>query len=171
MKKCSVFLVTTLLFAVTANAAVQPSEREISIFGNYIHVPSSNYAGSSDGYGGGLGIAEFITNEVSVGLQGWLNWSDDGIIGDVGVNAKYHFCPMEEITPYVGAQVGYAFITTTSWGPHADGMLWGPLVGLRCNVADKTSLFVEYQWQTYCGEVRSYFTESSAIMVGIACGF
>ncbi len=171
MKKSTLLLVVTILmFAVTANAAVQPSEREISLFGNYIHAPTKNF-GSSDGPGLGVGVAEFISNEVSVGLQGWFNWGEDGYLGAAGVNGKYHFCPMDEVTPYVGGQLNYAYARNTGGGPHADGAMWGPLAGLRFSVADKTSLFVEYQWQLYCGEIRDILSESSAIVVGLAWGF
>jgi hypothetical protein len=171
MKKCTLVLVPILLLAVTASAAVQPSGREISIFGIYMHAPLKQDLGSSDGWGGGIGISEFCTNEISVGIQGWHTCLNDGLMTEAGVNAKYHFCPMDEVTPYVGGIVNYVYQTTTSWGPHRDGIMFAPLVGLRCSVADKTSLFVEYQWQQYCGEVRDIINESSAFFVGLAYGF
>jgi len=172
MKKCTLlFVATILMLALTANAAVQPSEKEISIFGTYVHAPLKQGLERTDGGGVGIGISQFVTNETSVGLQVWNNWLNDGILGDVGINAKYHFCSKEEVTPYVGGQINYVYQTTTSWGPHRDGAMWGPLAGLRFNVADKTSLFVEYQWQLYSGEVRDFIEESSSILVGIACGF
>ena len=92
------------------------------------------------------------------------------IIAVVGANAKYHFCPTEEVSPYVGGQVNYAYLTSTAWEHHDDGMLWGPLVGVAFKCADKTSLFVEYQWQLYCGEVRGFINESSSILVGMSLG-
>jgi opacity protein-like surface antigen len=171
MKKCTLLLVTALLFAVSANAAVQPTEKEISIFGTYIHAPLKEGYGSSDGGGLGIGISKFVTDETSVGLQLWNNWLNDGVIADVGVNAKYHFCPTDEITPYIGGQINYAYIANTAWSNHLDGMMWGPLGGLRFNCTDKTSLFIEYQWQLYCGEARSFIEQSSSILVGITCGF
>ena len=50
-------------------------------------------------------------------------------------------------------------------------MMWGPLAGLRFSIADTTSLFVEYQWQLYSGEAKSFIEESSSILVGLAWGF
>ncbi len=169
-KSMMLFVVTVLMVAATANAAVQPSEREFSIFGDFTHSPTKT-TGSSDAAGIGMGVSQYVTNEVSVGLQGWHNWGNDGDILVLGGNAKYHFCQMEEVSPYLGGQINYAYLTSTAWDGHADGILWGPLVGVALKCANNTSLFVEYQWQLYCGEARDVTSESSSIVVGMSWGF
>ena len=170
MKKLALVLLICSVSAAAANAAIPPNAKEFSIFGIYSHTPVKGL-GSSDAGGVGIGVSQFMNNEVSVGLQGWTNWGNDGDMADVGVNAKYHFCPMEAVTPYVGGQLNYAYATSTAWSNHLDGAMYGPLAGLRFDVADKTSLFVEYQWQLYSGEIRQMATESSAIFMGITYGF
>lgn len=181
MKKCASILVITLALAITANAAVQPSAKELSVFGGYTHSDLKRAApmsigesslspsmGSDDAGTAGIGVSQFISNEVSVGLQVMGNWGDDVRLFDAGVNAKYHLNPMEQVIPYVGGQANYAH---ASGHENSDGLMWGPLAGVRYSMAEKTSIFAEYQYQLYSGGIRDTLEKGNAVLVGFIFGF
>jgi len=160
-------LVVILAMVITANAAVKEGEREISIFGNYINLVAED-DGTEDNLGVGLSIAQFLSDEVQIGLQGMGSWSSDVDYYTVGPTLKYHFMPANDTIPYLGGQIGYANASNTD---NVDGWTYGPLGGIKFCVNENASIFIEYQYHLYGGDLDDALSHSNAVLLGMSCKF
>ncbi len=98
----------------------------------------------------------------------------------IGGRARYHFNPAGKWVWYAGAQVFWvsadvdATATTippelapsTSASDSANGILWGPVVGLRAELGERNDLFVEYQYHLWAGDIGDAIEDGHAIFVG-----
>lgn len=164
----AVVLVAIMVLAATASATNVAGDRELSIFGTYINGNVAEASGSTDGIGGGIGYGYFTSDTTEWGLHAWGAWDNPVDLYAAGVNMKYHLCPQNTMDPYVGGQVSYAHSDNSN---SQDGVLWGPLAGLKFCMGGNTHLFVEYQYHFFEGSVRTAFDEANAVMAGVAWKF
>jgi len=52
-----------------------------------------------------------------------------------------------------------------------DGILWGPLAGLRFELNDNNDFFAEYQYHIWDGDVGSLLEDGHTIVIGIVHQF
>jgi hypothetical protein len=149
--------VIVLLLGCVASAAVNEGDTEVSLLGGWIDI-ESGAAGTPDSDGLLLSgsLAQFVTPNVQVGgvaLGAWLdNAGTDTDVYGIGGLLKYHFNPGNSYVPYVGA--------TLMWGtadvgnaPSADGMIWGPNVGVRFELNPNNDLAVQYDYLMMDGDI------------------
>jgi hypothetical protein len=99
-----------------------------------------------------------------------------------GGQIRYHFVPDSLLVPYVGAQALWAHVKVSEdykysgpgaelvnwdWERSEDGMLWGPLAGLRFEVAEQDDLFVEYQYHLWVGGIDDLLDDGHAVYLGL----
>ena len=174
-------LVLAFVFAGTANAAVKQGDKEISIFGSYRIDNFDLIDGEMETilFGGSLGF--FISDQLELSLIGNWNWMETTVAGvsaevegfDLGGNAKYHFMTDSTTVPYAGYQIAYSNYEAAAYGASAglDGVMHGPLVGAKFFMNESTSLFIEYQYKLYDGDVGDLWDDGHAIVGGISFKF
>ncbi len=110
----------------------------------------------------------------------------DATIYGGGGRFKWHFSPGKSLVPYVGAQVSWATADVDVSGTarlvvsgevtnedpvdesdSASGLLWGPIVGLRLQLADNIDFLVEYQYHLWSGDISDLIDDGHAISAGL----
>jgi outer membrane protein W len=192
MKRSLVLLVVaSLVFAGVASAAVQKGETEIGLAGSFVStngannaVPGNISANDSTLWSADLFFGYFLTDNIQVGLGGNGQWVKYGsgateqhrYAYGLGPVVKYNFMPTNLWVPYVGAQAqwewsdGQGGLRTDSFGPK-DGLMYGPLAGVRFELNANNDFFVEYQYRLFAGELSDIYDSSSAVLIGIAHQF
>ena len=174
------YLISVILVFVLigiADAGVKQGDMEISVATAWQRLNFEPGIGgfSLDGAATALGLGYFLTNELEVGLSAtgmWISIDDIGLdLGayNVGANLKYHLLTEGTIVPYAGMQACYSF--TEIMGPDFDGIMWGPLGGVKFFVSESTSIFVEYQYQLFGGNIGTVFEDGHEILVGLSFAF
>ncbi len=172
-----------VLVGGVATASVQKGDTELDALGGFIMENGEDDAPDTDVWFVSASLGYFLTDNIRVGAVGaWTSVSFDvgGGIGDVdedvwaiGGNVKYHFMPTNQWVPYVGAQVLWANadIDIVIEETDVDGILWGPVVGLRYELNANNDFFAEYQYHLWTGDLGDFFNDGHAIFVGIAHQF
>jgi len=171
-RSLTLLVVASLVFAGVASAAVQKGDTEINLAGSFL---STDGAGASsndstvwavDGF-----LGYFVTDNIQVGLGANGQWTDsdtnseDDWMYGIGVAGKYHFMPTNLWVPYVGGQVKWEWSDTTTGT--FDGLMYGPLAGLRFELNASNDFFVEYQYRLFAGELNDTYDSAHAVLIGI----
>jgi len=136
--------------AVSANAAVQKGDTEVELLGGWANI-NADAGADVDIYGLMSSIGYFVTDAIQVSGTAMGMWIDapgaafDMDIYGLGVKGKYHFMTDQKAVPYVGGQLLWTRIEP-GVGNSADGLVWGPVAGLRFELNETNDLFVEYQY-------------------------
>jgi hypothetical protein len=173
MKRWLILLsVGVLAFAGAANASVQKGDTTLELLGGWM-TQNSAVAGGNDldvwFLTGAVGY--FITDTIQVsGVGLWSNvdmgTGNDVDIWGIGGRAKYHFMPTNQYVPYIGGQILWAS-ADAGGGNDVDGMLWGPLVGLRYELNAMNDFFVEYQYHIWGGDIDNTLDDGHGVFIGI----
>jgi len=112
----------------------------------------------------------------------------DAMVYGGGGRGKWHFFPNKTLVPYVGVQVFWATADVDLSGTadllvegevdpdsHVEidesesdsGILWGPIVGLRIQLAEKIDALVEYQYHMWSGSIGDFFDSGHMISAGL----
>lgn len=192
MKRSLILLVVaSLVFAGVASAAVQKGETEINLAGSFVSTNGANNAVSGNdsandstlwSVNGFFGY--FLTDNIQVGLGANGQWTEFGSGASeqhrsaygVGPVVKYNFMPTNLWVPYVGAQAMWEWSDDqgglrTSGSGWKDGLMYGPLAGVRFEMNANNDFFVEYQYRLFAGELDDVYDSSSAVLIGIAHQF
>ena len=99
----------------------------------------------------------------------------------IGGRAKYHFNPADQWVWYAGGQVFWvsADVDTsgsdplglglpTSASDSANGVLWGPVVGLRAEMGEQNELLLEYQYHIWGGDIGDVIENGHSVFVGLS---
>jgi hypothetical protein len=170
MIRCLVPLfLSAFTLVASANADIKQGTTELAIFGNLTSINfEDGAAGDADSEDTGalaVGLGYFHTREIEVGLHAIGNWSKDLDLYNVGGNVKYHFTPDLTSIPYVGGQLNYA--SYDSYRRDEQGIMYGPLAGVRYFVSRSVSIFFEYQYQIYDGDVDEIIEDAHSLFLGI----
>ncbi len=199
MKRSLVGLaVVSLLFAGVAGAAVQKGDTEIEALGSYQNWNSPWDDGDDmTAWSIAAGLGYFVTDNIRVGVAGTYSDADYQFMvptelkkWGIGVNVKYHFMPGNLLVPYIGAQVGWENWDVTQSGEFdvpdgdgeetiawedsgsTDGILYGPLAGVRYELNPNNDIFFEFQYNFYANDISDDLAEDGyAIFVGIVHQF
>jgi len=138
--------VICLGLAVSANAAVQKGDTEIELLGGWANI-NFDGGGDIDIYGLMGSVGYFVTDAIQVSGSAMGLWMDVGgtdvDLYGLGIRGKYHFMTDQKAVPYVGGQLFWTTIDAA--GTDVDGIVWGPVAGLRYELNENNDLFVEYQ--------------------------
>ncbi len=185
------FVVGCLALAGVANAAVQQGDTELDALGAWMSQDGSGDAALSTDFDmlflmGRVGY--FLTDNIQVagvGMGAWTETSidsgEEGVSGDVDVDiyglgaaGKYHFMPTNQWVPYVGAQVLWLDVDIdasdllgSDGDADGDGVLWGPVAGLRYELNAYNDFFVEYQYHIWSGDIGDILDDGHGLFVGL----
>lgn len=160
-----------LVLTAGANGAVRQGDREFSIFIPYtdLNLTSRGGGGSESLWGIGASVGHFYSDEMRFGAQANLAFSDDINWFALGIDLKYHWMTASDTVPYLGAQISYAFADGDT--ADADGLTYGPLLGLKLFTDETTSVFLEYQYHWFdsaLGNINRFADEAHVILLGIS---
>ncbi len=156
---------------------------------------SRNFEIGLAGFGAWLDGSEKPRNLDAVALPGSESFTifdvdvDASVYGGGG-RFKWHFSPKKALVPYVGIQVCWAtadidisgtaeeYVTAdevtelvnvndVSESDSKDGILWGPIVGLRYQLARQIEVLVEYQYHMWSGDIGDLIDDGHAISAGL----
>jgi hypothetical protein len=186
------FMVGCLALAGAANAAVQQGDTELDAMGAWM---TQNGSGDSDlsadfdAFFLMARVGYFVTDNVQVAGVGMGAWTSTTVevsgssadidvdIYGLGVSAKYHFMPTNQWVPYVGGQLLWTNLDldasdiSSSADDSADGMMWGPVAGLRYELNAYNDFFVEYQYHIWSGDAGDVLDDGHALFVGLVHQF
>ena len=168
------FVVGCLAVAGAANAAVQQGDTELDALGAWM-TQNGEDGGDVDIFffevlhDLGRKVGYFVTDNVQVqgaALGAWTEIDDsDTDIWAIGGRVKYHFMPTNQWVPYIGAQVMWANFDADD--EDGDGVLWGPLLGLRYELNAYNDFFVEYQYHMWSGDIDDVLDDGHGLFVGL----
>jgi outer membrane protein W len=180
----------------TALGSVQMGNTELKASGSLF----SENAGKQGGLNfdswmvtGGLGY--FLTDNVEVAGVGLFKESTerwnaagtttrmlkrDSNLYAFGGQLKYHFMPENQLVPYIGGQAlwadakvseRYNSAPSLNWTRDKQGILWGPLAGLRYELNEQNDVFIEYQYHIWAANIRDIVEDGHAVMLGLTHKF
>lgn len=183
--------VVSLVFAGAAGASVKQGDTELEFMGGYISEDASGDTGvETESWFASGGLGYFLNDNLQVSAAAFGFWTefdmvepgekeewDIDVVG-VGGKARWHFMPANQLVPYVGAQLFYAdadveneFNGADDFSMNPDGILWGPLAGLRFELNDNNDFFAEYQYHIWDGDIGSLLEDGHTIVIGIVHQF
>ncbi len=193
-------VVSCLALAGAASAAVQQGDTELDALGAWMSQDGSGDADLSIDVDwlflmGRLGY--FLSDNIQISAVAMGAWTETSIdsetgptSGDVDVDVyglgaagKYHFTPTNQWVPYIGAQVLWLDVDIDLsddflGGPdiddtdvEGDGMLWGPVAGLRYELNAYNDFFVEYQYHLWSGDIDDILDDGHALFLGLVHQF
>jgi opacity protein-like surface antigen len=189
--------VACLALAGTVMADVRMGDTDLTLAGSWTNLNAGTRGGldwDSWMLNGSLGY--FITDNIEVGgvvlfQQAEEKWNNLGGESRMlerkthmyagGAEVKYCFTPENQLVPYIGAQILWvdlkvdehytSGVNNAQWPREKQGILWGPLAGLRYSLNEQNDVFVEYQYQVFGSNIRDYLDDGNVIMVGLSHKF
>jgi hypothetical protein len=186
MKRSLIALsVIGLLCAGVAGAAVHQGETEIGLSGSFTGINGETTSQDTMSWSVNALLGYFVSPNVEIAFVGNGDWTtigkEDSAMGrerawmyGFGPAVKYCFTPNSMWVPYVGAQAQWDWLNGGFWTNGAgsrDGLMYGPLAGLRFELNPKNDFFVEYQYRLYAGELKDVYNSAHAVVIGLAHQF
>jgi len=170
MKRWLILLsVGCLAFAGVANASVQMGDTEVDLLGGWVSL-NADGGGSTDAWFVSGAVGYFVTDNVQVQGGGLWASTDDVDVYGIGGRAKYHFMPTNQWVPYVGGQVFWA-TADPDGASSVDGILWGPVLGVRYELNDVSDFYIEYEYHRFSGDAGDALDDGHMILFGIVHQF
>jgi hypothetical protein len=176
--------VVSLLCGGLASAAVHTGEIELAGSGSFI---STNSRGTVDGgasstlWSLNALLGYFVNDNIEVALGGngeWMKYGEEEKSRwDYGLGpvVKYHFMPSNLWVPYIGAQAQWEWSNPEGGlrtvGGSQNGLMYGPLAGLRFELNAKNDFFVEYQYRVFTGGMDDVYNCAHAVLIGLSHQF
>jgi hypothetical protein len=106
----------------------------------------------------------------------------DSHVYGLGGQGRYFFNPESAILPYLGGQALWADAKVSEkyrysgsgaellnwdWDRSGQGVLWGPLAGIRFDLNEQNALFIEYQYHIWSGGISDLMDDGHAILIGL----
>ncbi len=164
MKRGLILLsVVSLAFAGVASASVQQGDTELDFLGGFLSENGDGDTGDIDSFFLSAALGYFFTDNIQgqfAAMGAWTSFdsSDADVDVDVyglGVRGKYHFMPTNQWVPYIGLQLFWASVDVSASGEadvedaDTDGIMWGPVLGLRYELNANNDFYVEYQYHIW----------------------
>ena len=178
--------VVGLAFAGVASASVQKDDTELDFLGGFLSENGDKDVGDTDSFFLSAALGYFFTDNIqgqvaALGMWNEFDSPDDGPDVDVdvyglGIRGRYHFMPTNQWVPYVGLQLFWASVDVDTniedTDGDIDGIMWGPLVGLRYELNANNDFYVEYQYHIWeldapSGWDNDVLDDGHALLVGI----
>ncbi len=181
--------VLSLVLAGTAGASVQQGDTELELLGSFLTENSDEGGADFDAWFAMGSFNYFVTDNLQIGVSGLIletetdftasspvgSYSVDVDLYAIGVRGKWHFMPTNQWVPYVGLQALWADASIDDsvglLDTALEGLLWGPLVGLRFELNANNDFFAEYQYHLWEDDLRQGFDDGHALVFGITHQF
>lgn len=115
-------------------------------------------------------FGHFFTKELELGALGGFSHTPDLNVFDVGGKGRFHFFTESRFVPYLGGQVTWSYIDPDQ-GDSANGLGFGPLGGIKIFVTENVSIFGEYQFRWFTGDLDDSLNDQQVILIGISFFF
>lgn len=142
----------------------------------------------------GVGMGMWVDSDFSVAGENFTDNVDfdaqaETTLGDLtlwalGGKIKYHFTPANQWVPYAGAVLlwgrveGDGKVTlrdpdvpgselVSKFDYEGDGLIWGPLVGLRCELNASNDFCIEYEYQMFENDLGDLFDDAHQVWLGL----
>jgi outer membrane protein W len=180
-----VLSVLSLLVGGVATASVQKGDTELDAMFSFVTENGATDVSDFEAWSLSASLGYFITDNIRLGIGGMWTSMDgtEGVlllpqsidIWGIGGSVKYHFMPTNQWVPYIGAQIYWANLQVDFPGDvpdlDADGVLWGPVAGLRYELNANNDFFVEYQYHIWDGDIGDGYDDGHAVFLGISHQF
>jgi predicted porin len=172
MKRSLVVLaLVSLVFGGVASASVKQGEIELDFAGSLQFINYDSQFADAERAGDDnetvfdvvARLGYFLTDNIEVGATANGTWQDGPDTYGLGGFAFYNFMPSNQLVPYVGGQLVYDWAT----GDGADGLMWGPIAGVRYELNPTNDIFVEYQFRLFTGDLDDEFDNVHGVFFGI----
>jgi hypothetical protein len=145
---------------------------------NYLRFNQANPSGSTDNFGAGVSYDWLVNPNTTFAVEGIASWDNPAEVYGGGVNMKYHMGTWGELDVYGGGYADWIYArslpSSTQGGPGSskDGLVYGPLVGVKIPLEQNTALFAQYQYGWIDGSnLRDAFDEAQWVVVGLEMAF
>jgi len=146
----------------------------------------------------GVGMGMWVDSELEVAGDAFtdnedFNAQSETTLGDLtlwalGGKFKYHFMPTNQWVPYAGVLLlwgnleGDGKVTLTdpenpgsqlvsNFDYDGDGLIWGPLLGLRYELNASNDFCIEYQYKMFENDLGDLFDDAHQVWFGIVHTF
>jgi len=172
MRRGLMLLAVLSLFGVgVASAAVQQGETELSATAGWFTENGAEGFADIDVLFATAAFGYFLTDNIEVAPAAAVVLLRNDVDLDIyalGGQAKYHFMPTNQLVPYIGGQLFWAHAGD---GGSTDGILWGPLGGVRFELNATNDLYVEGQYHIWSGDIHDVLDTGFGIFAGIVHRF
>jgi len=170
MKRGLILLsVASLVFAGVASASVQQGDTELDFLGGWLSENGEDGT-DVDAFFLSAAVGYFFTDNIQGQVAAMGAWTElgetDVDVYGIGIRGKYHFMPTNQWVPYVGGQLMWVDLDAGDEGD-GDGMLWGPLLGLRYELNENNDFFAEYQYHMWDGDAADVLDDGHCLFVGL----
>jgi outer membrane protein with beta-barrel domain len=171
------FTAVCLVLSGVASASVQQGDTELNFTAGLTSWDGDDGLMGEDFdeffISGGLGY--FINDNVQLGVSAGVSWAEANKVDtdalSLGVFGKYHFMPTNQWVPYVGFQLDWTDVEVDYPGAtpdeQYDGIMWGPLVGLRYELNAYNDFYVQYEYQLFEGDLGKIWEDGHSLVVGL----
>jgi hypothetical protein len=172
MKRSLVVLsLVSLVFAGVASAEVKKGDVLLDFLAGWTQQNFTDESGGGDISALFAAVRPGIALTDNIRVAGMAAFADisngaDTTLWAVGASGEYVFMPANTLNLYIGAQVAWAD-ADTDVGGDADGLLWGPRVGLLYTLNRANNLFAEYQYQIWDGDIGDLLDDGHMVLLGI----
>ncbi|HPS54380.1 MAG TPA: hypothetical protein PLP05_02170 [Sedimentisphaerales bacterium] len=143
----------------------------------YLRLNQGVAGGHSDNYGVNVGYDWDLWDSGTFGVEGIGSWANDAEIYGAGANIKQTLYKCGDFSMYAGAYADYIYATELQkelpgLGQNEEGLMYGPLFGMKFDINDSTSLFAQYRYGWFDGgTIRRAFDEANMAMLGLEFKF
>jgi hypothetical protein len=177
--------VACLALAGVVSAEVNQGDTEIELLAGWMAQNGDSDGADFDSVFLSGAVGYFLNDNVQVQGVAMGAWTSTDFGGGaevdvdvygIGGRAKYHFMPTNQWVPYVGGQILWSNVDidvpgTSTMDGDVDGVLWGPVLGLRYELNAYNDFYVEYQYHIWSGDAGDFLDDGHGIFVGIVHQF
>ena len=158
MKKTMIVAILAVALTGCAGTDLLPAVQEkgdvnLYLFGQNINSDTGEYDNGE--MLGGIGVGYFIDELLEVGGDVTAAFGETEIYTlGLNVRAYQEILPEDwQTQPYAGAYAGYCWIDGDNG--HDDGLVFGPMAGLKTKWAENLASYVEYRYGRYSGDFKT----------------
>ena len=167
------------LITGTTDAAVQEGDWEVDALGTYMQFNKAKDTGNDENVLLLLGsLGYFLTDNIQIcgAAIGFFydpgeHSVDNTDLYGLGIQGKWHFVPQEDWIPYIGYQLFWGSSDSDNADMEGDGLIQGPVAGVRYALTERVDLVVEGQYHMYEEDLANVYDDGYLIAFGLKYTF
>ncbi|HPG30338.1 MAG TPA: outer membrane beta-barrel protein [bacterium] len=168
MKKLLIVVLILGLMASIVNAETKKGDKEIGVSGSY--TKQSDADGGQYMIQGKYGYFFSTKSQIGVGATLFGTTGDDKF-NIYGIDARYdyHFSVKSKTIPYIGGRVGTYIFKDDDYS--SNSVQYGPQIGIKSFIAEKTTIYLEYQYNITKMKDQDDSTKINLLQIGLSTFF
>jgi hypothetical protein len=169
---------SVVVVAIVAVIASVAGAQSWTISTHYLTLNQANPSGSTDNVGIAVSYDWRLNPCLTFGVEAVGSWDNPAELYGGGINMKYDLMEYAPLTAYGGAYIDYVHARSlpsrSQGGPggSTDGFIYGPLVGVKMPLSQRSDVFFQYQYGWIDGgNLRKAFDEANWFVLGFAMRF